>query len=142
MKKSSLTILLIVLTASIALFSGCSGESDLVSFAWQNHAPCAPYNPSPIDSTTNNPAFVTLTWSCGDPDIGDILTYDVIVGKENSPEEIRAEGISENSFVLGNCPIETMWYWQVIARDNNNAVTKSPVWCFMTNKSVPNNEMD
>ena len=142
MKKSSLMILLILLTASMALFSGCSGESDLVSFAWQNHAPCAPRNPSPADSTTNNPVFVTLTWSCDDPDIGDILTYEVLVRNEHSDEEICAEGISENRLVLGHCSPNTMWYWQVIARDNNNAVTKGPVWCFMTNKSVPNNETD
>ena len=142
MKKSSLTILLIILTASIALLSSCSGESDIISFAGQNHAPCVPYNPSPADETANNPGFVTLSWSCGDPDIGDILTYEVFIRNEHSDQEICTEGISENSLVLGHCPPNIMCYWQVIARDNNNAVTKGPVWCFMTNKSVSTNETE
>ena len=143
MKKSSLTILLIILTASIALFSGCSGESDLISFAGQNHAPNAPRNPAPSDESVNNPVIVTLSWSCGDPDIGDILTYDVLAGKENPPEKIWVKDISENSFVLGQCCPDTMWYWQIIARDNNNAETRGPVWCYMTNKYVSiNGETD
>ena len=142
MKKSSLMILLILLTASMALFSSCSDEAELVSFAWQNHPPNAPCNPSPIDGTTNNPMFVTLSWSCIDPDKGDILTYDVLAGKENPPVEIFATGISENSFVIGNCCPETMWYWQVIARDKNNAETKSRVWCYKTNEFVPTNVAD
>jgi len=142
MKKSSITILLILLTTSVVWFSSCSDESPLVSFAWQNHPSSVPRNPSPGDSSANNHVSVILSWSCFDPDKGDNLKYDVLAGMENPPEKIWVRGITQNNFDLGYCSPNNMWYWQVIVRDNGNAVTKSPVWCFTTCKWTTTNEMD
>ena len=142
MKKSSITILLILLTTSIVWFSSCSDESKLVSFAWQNHPPSVPRNPTPGDESANNHVSVTLSWSCFDPDKGDNLKYDVLAGQENPPEKIWVRETTQNSFELGYCTPNTMWYWQVIARDNRNGVTKGPVWCFTTCKWIMTHEMN
>jgi len=49
--------------------------------------PGIPFNPSPIDGATNQPLFLTLSWSCTDPD-GDALKYDVYFGTTNPPTQI------------------------------------------------------
>jgi len=78
MRKSSLTILLIILTASAALLSSCS-EYDTFVCPSYNSAPRIPSNPSPTDGAFNTPMNVTLSWTCTDPDEGDVIRYDVFV---------------------------------------------------------------
>jgi len=133
MKKSSLMILLIALTASIVLISGCSkdeGENP-VTQTNVNHAPGTPSNPSPADSAFNIPTNVTLSWTCSDPDAGDTLRYDIYAGL-TSPSTIVVQNILNNFYDWGLVPSNTTILWKVVAKDNNNAFTEGPVWYFTT----------
>jgi len=98
---------------------------------WTNHAPNTPSNPSPANGATDVSTSVTLTWTGGDPDSGDIVTYDVYFGTETSPPK-EASDIEETSYSPSDVKWNTKYYWKVVARDNHGDTTAGPVWNFTT----------
>jgi hypothetical protein len=133
MKKSSLIILVIFITSAAVTFYNCS--KDVVETPITpnvNHAPNIPSDPSPADGALNVPRFVSLFWSCTDPDAGDTLRFDIYAGTSNPPVTVVGANILSNSYDLGLAPSSTTLYWKVVAKDNNNAFTDGPVWCFTT----------
>jgi hypothetical protein len=95
-------------------------------------APYPPSNPSPSDIADGieliNPI---LSWSSGDPDPGDTVTYDVYFGRLDPPNLISTD-LADTTFTLGRLNCFTTYYWQVIARDNHGAETSGPLWSFTT----------
>jgi len=87
-------------------------------------------------------------WDCGNCDIeegwyiDDVLvtgdsepeepsTYDVYFGTEDPPLELIAGDLNEPTFYPGLLDCDTMYYWQVVAK-NSCGQTPGPVWSFTT----------
>jgi hypothetical protein len=95
------------------------------------NAPNTPNNPSPVDGDQNIPLIVYLSWSGGDPDEEDTVTYDVYFGTSNLPELVSSnQGMT--TYAPGELEYSTTYYWQIIAHDNNNHTTSGSLWYFIT----------
>ncbi len=105
-----------------------------------NTPPTTPHNPTPADGTVDQAVSLTLKWSSEETDPGDTLTYDVyLYPGNNSPQQIVSGG-TEDSVVATDLKYGTTYYWQVVAKDNNDGVTHGKVWSFKT-VSFPDNPM-
>lgn len=97
-----------------------------------NTAPNAPSSPSPSTGSNNQSTSLTLSWLCSDID-GDEITYDIYFGTDSNPTTIISTNQSASSINQSDLAISTTYYWKIIAKDNKNASTSSPVWSFTTN---------
>jgi rhodanese-related sulfurtransferase len=98
-----------------------------------NKSPITPNNPQPINNAVDVNIGVELSWSASDPE-GDTLKYDVYFGTNPTPatNELVAIGIEINSYHVNNLEYNTLYYWKVVAKDNNGGETESPIWSFTT----------
>lgn len=95
-----------------------------------NQPPAAPYSPNPADGASNVVAPITFSWLCYDPDLGDTLSYQVVMGPGSFTDTInlyRTTAFLVNSLIPG-----TDYIWKVRATDNHGASTAGPVWHFKT----------
>jgi uncharacterized protein (TIGR02145 family) len=92
--------------------------------------PVAPSNPGPSDGATDVPVDAGLTWMSSDPD-QDPLTFDVYFGNVANPPRV-VEGISSMSYDPGAMGSSTVYYWKVVAHDDQGNSTEGPVWQFTT----------
>jgi hypothetical protein len=95
-----------------------------------NNPPNPPTNPNPANGAVNQPANLTFTWTCTDPN-GDPLTYDVYFGTSNNPPVVSNNQTS-TSFNPGQLNNNTTYYWKIVATDNHSASTSGPLWNFTT----------
>ena len=72
-----------------------------------------------------------LSWTGGDPDPGDTVTYDVYFGTDFTPMLV-AEGLSTPSYDPGPLAFETTYYWNIVSIDNHEASTTGDIWEFTT----------
>ena len=96
-----------------------------------NHLPFAPELVAPTINSTVSAATVSLQWNATDVDENDELTYDVYFGTANPP----TEKISENTAAqTTDVTLEAakLYYWRVVAKDNNGGETIGQVWKFKT----------
>jgi len=96
-----------------------------------NKPPYKPSNPSPANGSTEIPVSVDLSWTGGDPDAGDFVTYDVYCGTTFPLPKIAANK-SGTSIALDHLAYSAKYYWKVVAWDNHQAYNASPVWWFNT----------
>jgi hypothetical protein len=116
---------------------GAIGNIDFrVSVPTPNQPPYTPYNPSPSNHATGVSIYVDLSWSGGDPDAGDTVTYDVYFGVSPSPPLVSS-GQSSTTYDLGTLSYSTTYYWKIVAKDNHGAITSGPVWDFTTQTAPP-----
>ncbi len=98
-----------------------------------NNPPSMASSPSPQDRAVNITVKTLLSWTGGDPDPADTVTYDLYL----------ATGSSQLTKVSGNQPATsysspsifafgTTHYWKVVSRDNQGAETEGPAWQFTT----------
>jgi hypothetical protein len=97
----------------------------------ENFAPYEPVNPVPPDGAVDVDRFTDLEWECNDPNPGDVLTYDVYFGMDSPPPLVETD-VPEEMFDPGELQQDTLYYWQIVARDNWGAETNGPVWSFTT----------
>ena len=100
-----------------------------------NRPPHVPSDPSPDSGATGLSRHPVLSWTGGDPDTGDILTYDVHLGTNSPPPLVQADH-PDNTFVPGTLATETDYYWQIVARDQDGLETQGPEWMFTTGIGV------
>ena len=101
-----------------------------------NNPPNTPSNESPANHATGVSIDADLSWSGGDPDAGDTVTYDVYFGTSSSPPLVSNDQ-SGSTYDPGTLAYSTKYYWQIVATDNHGASTTGPVWDFTTG-SIPN----
>jgi len=102
-----------------------------------NNPPYKPSNPGPGYGSTNVDIDADLSWTGGDPDLGDTVVYDVYLEADDpSPDVQVADDINETIFDPGTLEYDTKYYWRVIAKDNHGASTPGTVWRFTT-ESAP-----
>jgi len=105
--------------------------SPLWHFRTINLPPYAPYNPSPSDGSTQLPVNSDLSWTGGDPDYGDFVTYDVWFGSSLPLTKIKSN-TSGTSVALDSLTYGTTYYWKVVAWDNHQHNNTSSLWSFTT----------
>lgn len=108
-------------------------EGDIWSFTTiVSNPPNTPSSPSPADGAQGQPLFLELSWSGGDPDSGDTVTYDVYFGLNEQPPLVRIN-MSETTFIpVSPLLPNTTYYWKIVSRDNHGVTTAGSVWRFTT----------
>jgi hypothetical protein len=105
----------------------------------RNNPPNTPSNPSPPDTATNQSIYADLSWTGGDPDAGDIVTYDVYFeANDSTPDVLVSDDQSATSYDPGTLGYNTHYYWKIVATDNHGASTNGPVWSFTTTRVIWN----
>jgi hypothetical protein len=71
-----------------------------------------------------------LIWEGGDPDVGDIVTYDLYFGTDVSPPQI----VYNQSELIYDPELDynTTYFWIVVAWDDHDEFTTGPLWSFST----------
>jgi hypothetical protein len=95
-------------------------------------APNSPGNPSPADGKSSVELSPALSWSGGDPDADDTVSYDVFFGTASPPATKVSSAQSETSYSPSGLTTATTYYWQVTATDRHGLQTQGPVWSFTT----------
>jgi hypothetical protein len=96
-----------------------------------NNPPHLPSNPSPVNHATSVDINADLSWTGGEPDAGDTVTYDVYLGTRSSPPLVSNDQ-SGSAYDPGTLADNTKYYWKITATDNHGASTVGPVWEFTT----------
>ena len=96
-----------------------------------NNAPYAPSSPSPSSGRTGVAINAVLSWSGGDPDPDDTVTYDVYFGIAGELAPVSAVQTT-NTYAPGILAFSTTYEWMVVSRDNYGEETAGPVWNFTT----------
>jgi len=97
-----------------------------------NNPPEQPDNPSPINGATGVSVEADLSWTCSDPD-GNDLTYDVYFEVDDpEPDVLVSDDQTETNYDPGTLSNSSIYYWQIIAKDEHGATTEGPVWQFTT----------
>ncbi len=104
----------------------------------ENLPPNQPVCINPLDGSTDVPIDTNLTWSSSDPE-GENLTYDIYFGTTSPPSLISANQ-SETTYDLYDLQYCELYYWQIVAWDEQGASTSGPIWCFSTICNGPPNK--
>jgi len=73
-----------------------------------------------------------LAWQAADPD-QDSLRYDVLLfTSQNATPLTIASQTTDTTLAVRGLQYQTVYFWQVIAQDEQGAVTRSEVWSFAT----------
>jgi len=97
-----------------------------------NNPPYTPSNPNPGDGASDVGINTDLSWTGGDPDSGDTVTYDVYFGTNPTPDVLVSDDQPGTTYDQGEMSYSTQYYWQIIALDNHGALTSGPIWSFTT----------
>jgi len=97
----------------------------------ENNPPYVPSDPFPSDGAVDIPINTDIAWTGGDPDPGDIVTYDIYFGPI-SPPPLVDTGYSTTTYHPGILDYEKTYYWQIVAWDNQGESTDGPFWQFTT----------
>jgi hypothetical protein len=97
----------------------------------ENSPPNTPSNPNPPNGATNVSITTDLSWTGGDPDSGDNVTYDVYFGS-TSPPPIIVHNQSVSQCSPGTLLYQHVYYWRIVAWDNHNTSAAGPLWSFTT----------
>jgi parallel beta-helix repeat protein len=113
---------------------GGSGFSPIeveVIQAEENSPPNTPSNPWPANHATGVSVNADLSWTGGDPDAGDTVTYDVYFGTGSIPPLASNDQLGI-TYDAGTLAYNTKYYWKVIATDSHGASSTGPLWDFTT----------
>jgi hypothetical protein len=100
-----------------------------------NHAPNTPGSPVPADQATGISLTPTLSWTGGDPDVGDIVNYDVYFGATSSPGLVSTGQAATSYIPAGPLTSGTVHYWRIVAHDAHGNSTPGALWRFTTGGS-------
>ena len=101
-----------------------------------NASPYQPKNPVPEDLAFDQLPSLGFSWTGGDPDPDDTVTYSFYISTDSRNLALVAT-TRATSYEHGGLALGKTYYWQVIAADNRGRETPSPVWRFST-YSQPN----
>jgi len=99
-----------------------------------NEAPNVPSNPSPANHAIAVSIDADLSWTGGDPDAGDAVTYDVYFGTSAVPSLVSTNQTG-TTYDPGTLQNYTTYYWSIVAKDNHGIVAGGSVWDFTTSKT-------
>jgi len=96
-----------------------------------NNPPNMPSNPSPINHATAVSTNADMSWTGGDPDVGDTVTYDVYFGSSAAPPLV-SDNHGVTTYDPGTLSYNMKYYWYIVASDNHGTPTTGPLWDFTT----------
>jgi PKD repeat protein len=97
-----------------------------------NNPPDQPSDPIPLNGSYVEEVFIELGWRCSDPD-DDELVYDIYLEAEDpDPDILISDDQNETTFQTMKLQYKTIYYWQIIVKDEDGASTAGPVWNFKT----------
>ena len=102
-----------------------------------NQPPTQPSTPSPSNNAIGITTSPTLSWTCSDPE-NDPLTYDIYFGTSSNPTTKVSPDQTGKSYSPIGLTAGADYYWKIVAKDNKNNTTASPVWKFSTVTTTPN----
>ncbi len=103
-----------------------------------NTVPSMPNTPSPVDGSLAQAVNVMLSWVSEDTDNEDDLVYDILLCSSNQTDcEVVVMDHPENFIELKNLDHNTVYFWQVVAKDRFSEISSS-IWSFETIE-FPNN---
>lgn len=106
-----------------------------VYYATDNESPNVPSTPDPEDGSSDVPVKKDLSWTGGDPNPGDAVTYDVYLeAGDDTPDVLVCDDVSTPTCDPGLLLAETQYYWKVVAADEYLETTTGPVWSLITEK--------
>ena len=98
----------------------------------ENNPPYNPTDPNPEHGAVDVNIDTDLSWTGGDPDPGDTVTYDIYFGVESNPPLIESDHPIE-SYELETLDYMTQYYWKIVARDQMGETNNiSAIWTFTT----------
>jgi len=101
-----------------------------------NLPPYQPSAPTPVGNTTAVSLTTNLSWTGGDPNQGDTVTYDVYFGNSSNPPLVT-NNQSGITYDPGSLTYITTYHWKIVAWDNHGASTAGPAWSFTTKANTP-----
>ncbi|UCF13407.1 MAG: PKD domain-containing protein [Thermoplasmatales archaeon] len=101
-----------------------------------NNPPYAPSDPYPANGSTGVDVNIDMSWVGGDPDLGDIVTYDVCFGTVYPPPKV-VNNQSATAYDPGTLDVNSTYYWRIIAWDNYDTSSSGPIWWFTTRINDP-----
>jgi len=104
-----------------------------------NTKPNQPSDPSPLDGGLGIGLSTTLSWTGGDLDTADNVTYSILLATNSTPTTPLVSGLSAENYSISGLSEGTNYYWQIIATDNNGATNTSDVWSFTTQEPDSSN---
>jgi len=111
---------------------GLNSSGDTWTFTTEeNLPPNTPSNPNPPDGSIDVSIYKILSWTGGDPNQGDKVTYDVYFGK-SSPPPLVAEYVTQSAYDPGEMDLNTTYFWQIVAEDSQSESVTGPIWKFTT----------
>jgi hypothetical protein len=124
-------------TALIGAFGDDSSKGSAYVFTKEsdNQPPNTPSNPNPANQANGVSTTTDLSWTGGDPDLGDTVTYNVYFGTTNPPPKVVTNQ-SAITYDPGTLNPLTKYYWKIKAWDNHGAYTIGPVWSFTTQSTT------
>ena len=102
-------------------------EGDGVS----NYAPFTAAINTPADGGSVTAGTVNLSWTGGDADNGDTLTYEVFFGDTIDPPLVQADVTADNLDVTAETGMT--YYWKVNTTDDSGVKTIGQIWSFSVN---------
>jgi len=131
--RSHILRLVALVVTAVLVIAACD-DNGTESDPTPNLPPETPVNDtaagSPADGAVDQPLDIELRWTCVDPD-GDRLRYDIYFSQNPYPGQVGGN-LTPNSFVpllLGN---GLTYYWKIVAKDDDDHRTESPIWRFTT----------
>ncbi|RLC19683.1 MAG: hypothetical protein DRI57_06545, partial [Deltaproteobacteria bacterium] len=110
-----------------------TSESTCIALPPTNSPPFVASNPGPANNAVRVLYdSVTFTWGGGDPNPWDTVTYDVFLGTSEDSLSKIADHISEKEAQESNLEPGTIYFWQLVTRDDKGLETDGPVWQFTT----------
>ncbi len=107
------------------------GEWIVVEKPGPNHPPYLPSDPNPANGSTYVNVNTNLSWTGGDPDPDDSVTYDVYFGTDPNPPNVAID-IVNTTYVLDRLNYNTQYYWRIDAWDSFDNSTTGTTWIFRT----------
>jgi hypothetical protein len=105
----------------------------------ENQPPHTPSSPTPADAAVrvSTDGGVSLSWSGGDPNPLDVVSYDLYWGTSSGSLQLAAADISGTTYTKDPVDQGLTYHWQVIAKDDKGAETAGPVWHFTADGDSP-----
>jgi hypothetical protein len=95
--------------------------------------PAEPGQPTPAPSSSGVTIFIELRWVNNESG----LTYDVYFGVENPPPLVVANQSGTTYRPSTRLLLNTTYYWQIVAHNDEQLTNQSPVWLFTTADNSP-----
>jgi len=98
--------------------------------------PYVPSNPDPANESVNVNITTNLSWTGGDPDPGDTVTYNIFFGTDPNPPNVETN-YTDTTYNPSGLTYNTQYYWRIDAWDDYNYSTTGPIWTFHTKEGAP-----